>query len=337
VAVTEQEPEQPAQDPARVRACESCHAPMALDQDWCLECGTAARGRLGQRPGLRAVSTVAALTLALAGGAVAASYAALSDDARVAAQAPAPPSGQPLAQVPPTAPAPAAPTVPPATVPTTPTVPPASVPDASPTPPVATPPSLPKAPAPSPPPSPAPAPTPSPSPTPSSPGDGDGKGGKDEQQDAGDDAPRQIAPGEDFAQLYDPYAKAVDKGDPDAVKDGDAGTSWFVTVPDGAQEVGVGLVLDLEKQRGLRELRIATKTPGFRVEVYASDEDLPPDILDTRWAHLKDRSNVRGGVADPERIVLGSGSAKYRYVALWITTPPAKGSTVRLSEVQVFG
>ena len=48
---------------------------MAPEQDWCLNCGTAAPGRLGERPGWRAASTVIVLALLLvlgaAGGAAA--------------------------------------------------------------------------------------------------------------------------------------------------------------------------------------------------------------------------------------------------------------------------
>jgi hypothetical protein len=38
---------------------------MAQEQDWCLSCGTAAPGRLGERPGWRAALTVLGATLAL--------------------------------------------------------------------------------------------------------------------------------------------------------------------------------------------------------------------------------------------------------------------------------
>src|SRR4051812_4673037 len=59
------------------RSCSECGEAMLDSQDWCLNCGTAAPGRLGSRPGWRAVSTVTLLTLVLVMGAVAASYAAL--------------------------------------------------------------------------------------------------------------------------------------------------------------------------------------------------------------------------------------------------------------------
>src|SRR4051794_5181823 len=75
----------PAEAPAvaepATRACGSCGAAMIDGQDWCLECGPAAPGRLGRRPGMRAALTVAALTVVLVCGAVTAGYAALSGDA----------------------------------------------------------------------------------------------------------------------------------------------------------------------------------------------------------------------------------------------------------------
>src|SRR5687768_7247367 len=123
------DPEQQAAPAAR--PCDACGAQMSPGQDWCLECGTAAPGRLGTRPGMRAAATVVSLTLALVGGAAAASYAALDNDSQKAANTPAPPSGDPVAQAPPGAiqsPAPSD-ALPPATqpgittTPTTPTIP----------------------------------------------------------------------------------------------------------------------------------------------------------------------------------------------------------------------
>ncbi|MGH2841413.1 MAG: hypothetical protein ACRDKY_11390, partial [Solirubrobacteraceae bacterium] len=77
-------------------ACEACGAGMVAGQDWCLECGTAAPGRLGARPGWRAAFTVVGLTLLLLVGAVAASYAALTGDAEREAARPSAGSGNPI-------------------------------------------------------------------------------------------------------------------------------------------------------------------------------------------------------------------------------------------------
>ena len=68
-------------------ACEVCGNAMARGQDWCLECGTAAPGRLGARPGWRAAFTIVGLTTLLLACAVVAAYAALTSDAERTASA----------------------------------------------------------------------------------------------------------------------------------------------------------------------------------------------------------------------------------------------------------
>jgi hypothetical protein len=330
----------PAPDaPPESRPCPNCQAPMAPGQDWCLACGQAAPGRLGGRPGGRAAATVAALTLALCGGAVAASYAALQDDGP--APKPAPANGAQVAQAP--QPAPPAPTTatppaatPPATPPasSTPATPPAAPPSSSkkPSTPPATPPAASSKPA-----TPAPSTTTKPS-TSTGSTTGSGSGSiRTTPTPAKPAAPEPITlQGADVA-TYDPYSRATSKNDASRAVDGDTATSWFATVPAGSGSIGVGLVVDLGKLRGIRELELTTKTPGFRTEIYATDSsDLPPDVLDTRWAHLKDASDV-GSSGSAETIVIGGGSTKYRHLLLWFTAPPKDGTTVRVTELQVLG
>jgi hypothetical protein len=315
------------------RHCASCGVPMSPTQDWCLECGTAAPGRLGGRPGRRAALTVLVTTLALACGAVAASYAALSSDAHRSAAAPPPPAATPIAQQAPSTPAvpvaqAPAPTAPPVlrgipglpanrpVIPilprnTVPVIPPAAVrPVPTPTPvtPVQA--------------KPRPAPKPKPA------------------------APQPIALGADAVRLYDPYGSAVAKGDPADAYDKDLGTSWFVTSKNSTGSMAVGLVIDLEKARRVQTVALATSTPGYTVEVYGAPEgDLPPDVLDARWSHLVNRSKVDETKRDgsnagdgAERIALRSRAGTYRYMLLWFTTQPASGGpTVRISELSLIG
>jgi hypothetical protein len=140
------------------------------------------------------------------------------------------------------------------------------------------------------------------------------------------------------AALYDPYSRNIATGDATKTLDADPGTSFPVTVAPGSGSIGAGVTVDLGKQRGLREIDLTTKTPGFKVEVYATDSDeLPPDVLDTRWAHLKDVSDVGTGAGSKQIISLGSGTTKYRHVLLWFTAPPADGLTVRVSELKLLG
>lgn len=325
VAADTPEAPDPAAEPG-VRACPTCQAAVAPEQDWCLECGTAQPGRLGQRPGWRAAMTVVGLTLLLVLGAVAASYAALTDEAEQVATAPPPPAATPTT--------PAAPSVPPA-VPTTPeTAPPVdgelptiSTPSSTKVPP---PPPVAVTPAPSRPSSPV-------TTTPAAPSEPAG--------------PKPIKIADEDGSLYDPYANAVESGDAKRALDDKPGTSWFAQVADDADSLALGYVVDLGSRRSVQELLLQTKTPGFRVEIYATgSKALPPDVLDERWVHVVDRNDVDSTVgAKPldgnksgdgkERIVLGEEAEgkTFRHVLLWFTQLPENGPKVRLSEVSLLG
>jgi hypothetical protein len=157
--------------------------------------------------------------------------------------------------------------------------------------------------------------------------------------------PTRIALGADVVSLYDPYATVTDKGDPADAYDKDLKTSWFVTTKPGAASMSAGLVIDLEKTRSVKTLELATSTPGYRIEVYGTDSDeLPPDVLDARWTHVTNRSQVDQTARDgskkgdgAERIALRERAGSFRYVLLWFTTPPPAGPTVSISELSLLG
>jgi hypothetical protein len=331
--------EEPQADPG-ARTCKSCGAGLEPGQDWCLACGTAA-GPLVERPGRRSVLTVLGLTLVLVAGAVGASYAALRSDAA------APPAGSTaVAQVPPaatTAPPPAATTTPPATTPTTPStgtgsstlpkvqVPSTKTPTAAPTPATPATPATPRATTP-----PATS-TPTPTPTTTTPPSTSGGGGQTTSTPTTTTpaAPVAIDLDASAASVYDPYRRATALGVPGKALDGNGGTSWYVDPSPGAN-VAIGYVVNLGEQRGIKSVDITTPTPGFKVEVYATDEATPPPaITDTRWAHITDKANVGDG--GKSHVVLGGGTSKYRTLLLWITDPPSDGTRVRISELKVFG
>ncbi len=318
LATAAPEPATPA-DAGGSRACDACATPMADGQDWCFACGVAAPGRLGAARGMRTAVATVVVTLALTGSAVAASYAALSSDAGHEAAGPPPAAGAPVAQAPPAVPAAPIPPVPAADLPTT------KAPS------VATPPKVSA-------PDPAPANPKPTSPIPVTSGKDTAKtdSGKNAPDDSTAATPTAAAPLElaaDAAALYDPSGFATTGEEPKDAIDGDTSTSWKVTSVN-AGSMDLGVVLDLGKKRGVREIELLTKTPGFRTEIYATDSsDVPPDILDTRWAHIKDRSNV----GSKERIVLGAGTTKYRYVLVYLTAPPKAGPTVTLTEARLLG
>ena len=310
-------------------ACEVCGSKMERGQDWCLECGRAAPGRLGARPGWRAAFTVVGLTLLLVCCAVVASYAALTSDAERSASAPPAGSGQPIiAGTPPVAqPAPAAPiqpgptgpgTTPPATgtlPPATGTLPPAAGKPIIPVPQTGAPPSN----VPVIPPgkqTPAPAQTPPAAATPPT-----GKAPATATQAPTSPATAQIVPLKaGAAATYDPGKRAGAEFGPAAnAIDKKPDTVWDVVVPADGQPLGVGLLIKLGAPLTLHSLRLDTPTPGFRVELYGAveDKELPADIIDKRWIHLTDRK----AVVDGQPISLkGKGEgAKFKLFMLYVT------------------
>jgi hypothetical protein len=305
----ERTPEAPA------RTCENCGAGLLDGQDWCLECGTAAPGRLGRRPGMRAATTVVGLTLALVAGAVTAGYAAINGDAGRDVAKPPVASGAPIAQAPPSTP-----TAPPAAT-TSPAAP------AAPLPKVAPPKAAAPAPAPAKPVTPAPA---APAPTHTTPATSTPA----HTTPAAPAGPQPIDLGADAAQLYDPYKRAASSSDPADAYDDDPTTAWKVATPADGKEMQLGLLVDLGKKRQIKQLQLQTSTPGFDVELYAADTaQAPPDILDTRWAHLHNGD----GVKKTDSVRLASDSHRYRWVLLWFTVPPKQSPTVKIREFKILG
>ncbi len=330
LAVPAPEPAAPADGaPAEAEpACATCAAPMAAGQDWCLECGTAAPGRLGRRPGWRAVGSTLALTLLLVGGAGAASYAALSSDATRGAAAPPPADGTPVAQAPPAVPAPAAPAIPPTVV-----TPPAA--SKLPTPPRVSLPSAPVVPS-----SPVRIPsTPAKSATTTPKGsttDSSVTGTRGTGTSSGDTA-KPVAALTPLAfdaasvSLYDPYGRATPAGDPADAHDGDTATA-FTVGSSSAGNLQVGVVVDLGAVKQVRGLTISA-TKGVAVEVYASDSSvLPPDILDTRWDHPASRK----ATSTTEKVTFPRGGKRYRYVTVWFTKAPKAVTSVAVKELELL-
>ena len=315
------QPEAPAPEataPAEAaRACAACGAPLEPEQDWCLACGTAAPGRLAGRPGWRSALAIALLAAVLVAGAVAAAYAALSDDAARDASAPA---AADIAPVP--APTPATPAAeqPPVKATVQEDLPKVTsgASGAGTTPPA------------------APVDT-TPSTTTTSPSQDQATTQADQTPAQGttqtEPAAQPIEVPKTAGDVYDPLDRARNPGDPAKALDGDTSTAWAFSSSDPAQP-GVGYLVRLDKAHGIQQLRLQTSTPGFKVEIYATDEaTAPPQITDTRWAHIRDRADVKAR----QRIVLGKGTSEYRTLLLWFTEPPSAGERIRLTELRLLG
>jgi hypothetical protein len=329
-------PEQAPAAPEAAQTCKACGAPMEADQDWCLACGTAAPGSLGQRPGWRAASTVIALALLLVLGAVGAGYAALKNDGSAkTASTPAAAAAQPPAQAqvaPPTTQAPQTTQSTPTQQQTTTTPKSSTLPKVHATKPGTTQgaPVTPVTPTPT-----TSTPTTStPTGTSSTPSGTTSTPTTTTPQDTG---PQPIDLKGDAGSIYDPYGRAKASGKVERALDDDTSTSWYVD-PNDPQSIGVGYSVDLGKLQGIREIQLQTTTPGFKMEVYATDEpELPPDILDTRWSHITNVSDVGTKDDGKQKIVLGAGTTKYRNLLLWFTNPPTDGPRLRIVELKVLG
>lgn len=320
--------------------CATCGAPMEPDQDWCLACGTARAGRLGGKPGGRTAAIAAGVTLLLVIGALSAGYAALTHDAGQDASSPAAGDATPIAQAQPDI-APPAPAVGPTPagpsgvtgaigpIPTTPST-------SSPT----RPPTLPPLP-----PTTSPPATSSPTVTPTTTTTKPTPSKTTSTSTTTTPTLTPITLGADEADLYDPYGRQAGKGDPANSYDDNAKDPWFVTTAADGKPMNVGLLVNLETPHTLKQIRFATDTPGFRVEVYTTDGSaVPDDILDTRWTHVTDRSKVdqnSQGTNKPkdgkEIIRLSGNGVRARQLLLWFTVAPAAGPTVNLRDLALFG
>jgi hypothetical protein len=323
-------PEAPAAEQAQPPAgpaCAQCGAALAPDQDWCLECGTAARGTR-RRPGLRSVGVAGALALVLTGGAVAASYAALTDE---------PPPRETKVTTVATAAPPAAETT---------TTPP--VEDVQPLPPADTQPVEPVEPV-----EPVTPVTPvqptTTTPTTTTPKTEDEK---KTTQTTPEITPITIDSGD--GSLYDPDKRATASGDPARALDGNDGTSWFATTPaDG--DMNVGYVLDLGKSQQVKRLELVTKTPGFTIRVLGARGGKPPAKSDDAdWVVLGEAGSVDAkpatGAAAPAvapaendkpgdrrlKLELAAEDEIVRHILLWVSAPPSAGPTVRFSKITLL-
>ena len=70
------------------RRCPQCQAPLAPEQDWCLECGTDVSTRIARPPGWGLPVAIVAVTLAVVAAVAVIALSALQDDADRAAGPP---------------------------------------------------------------------------------------------------------------------------------------------------------------------------------------------------------------------------------------------------------
>lgn len=342
-----------------VRACDRCGTVCSTDQEWCLNCGVRMTEPSQRLPGLRAAGLVVALAVLLAGGAAAASYAALRGDARSAANVPSETTGTPVAQAPATT-APPAPT-------STEAAPTASIPDTSSTPSgtsdldtsgssdtddtaadtssdvdtggtgAAT-----------------------PSPTPSTSSDTNANAAADaaaaaaaakkaaadkkaaEKKAAADKkkaeetapvtGPVTFASGQ--GSIYDPNGVVADAGDQAKAIDGSTGSSWKVAL-NPEQTGGFGYVLDFDPAAKLKNVNVVSGTKGATVKVLGTKRStLPPDAIDNGWDTLADETTLKEGDNVIALQAVSGASSKYKHVLVLVTDTPGSPAALTIRELK---
>jgi hypothetical protein len=343
----------------QTRSCESCGAPLAEEQQWCLQCGAPAPGSIVRERDWRPLAVLAgAAALVLAGAATAAALALGQHPSK-------PPTHLVIAQVPAVTAAPPTTPTPGSTLPTTPgagtggvgtppgagksgstlgtgkgtagllpsgTVKPPKLPAVVPTPHALS------TPRPS---SSTPTPTPTTTPTGTTPtGTGTTPSGSGTSGTSPSRLPNPILLDTDAASTYNPSGYPASYfGDPSLAIDGETSTAWTAQVePKVAPLMAAGLALDLKSPTRVGSLEVITTTPGMSVEVFGSNAAaLPETITDPAWTKLAPKHLIK---KKKGLVKLGTGNKAYRFLVLWLVkaptsavgTPTAPGH-VSISEV----
>lgn len=295
---------------------------MALGQDWCLQCGAGAPGSMGT-PGWRSAATILGVTVALALGAAAAAYAALTDHkstpptvTATVAQTTPPALGTPSAPTTPINPVLPLGAVKPPKIPLTPSVP--KIPTTTtPTPSLETPTGT------------------SSTPTATTPSGGGGTSAEPQ--------PAAILLDTNAASTYNPYNyPAAYFGDPSLAIDGDTSTAWTAQVdPATAPKMAEGVLVNLNGRQKIKEIKLTTSTPGMTVQVFgAQAATAPASIIDHAWLALS-----RYQVVTKKHVVikLKDAGKAFSFLTLWISNAPASSvgtatapGHVSVNELELF-
>ncbi len=98
---------------------------------------------------------------------------------------------------------------------------------------------------------------------------------------------------------------------------------------------GVGLYVDASKAVQAREIVIYTQTPGWRVQIWASNSPPDPEAFESGaggWTQLTQVASVQR----KQPISLHTPKTGYRYYLVWITTLPPGRMIVFLNEVALY-
>lgn len=133
-------------------------------------------------------------------------------------------------------------------------------------------------------------------------------------------APSEIPLPPDAGASYNPYGLAATSlGAPAKALDSNPLTSWTLKLDprtDGA--TNAGLLIDLEPAEPVRSIRLATGSPGMRVEFYGAQGSLPASITASGWEHLASRASI----APQAAVEVNSRGTKFDHLLVWIAHAP---------------
>ncbi len=99
------------------------------------------------------------------------------------------------------------------------------------------------------------------------------------------------------------------------------------------EKAGTGMYVDARPGTTARALRIDSGTPGYQVTIYASNTT--PAFTswpDSAWTQVSAPTTVKGQTS----IALRSGSTRYRYWLVWITSLPPGGEQAHINELALY-
>jgi serine/threonine-protein kinase len=97
------------------------------------------------------------------------------------------------------------------------------------------------------------------------------------------------------------------------------------------EKKGVGLYIDANPNVIAREIRIITQSPGWNVQIYASNTQPNPDVF-SGWTLVGSKQTV----SRHSDIPLATSGKRYRWYLVWITSLPPGQQTVYVNEVALY-
>jgi serine/threonine-protein kinase len=140
-----------------------------------------------------------------------------------------------------------------------------------------------------------------------------------------------ISLGQQAANSFDPLGDSEEHSEQARLAlDDDPATAWSTETYKAFEKAGVGLYVDASPGVAARAIGIRTPTPGFSAEIYGARSGPPGDL--SGWTKLASAPNVTSS----QRIKLNTGTTRYQYYLVWMTSLPANSQVAEISELVLY-